>query len=103
MPKLGCSAENCANNNQNYCCISNIKVAGKEAIESSSTCCHSFVEKNDSFTNCTTEPNPNVDVACKATNCVHNANCRCGAESIDIQGQSACNCNETECSTFSCK
>ncbi|WP_061996128.1 DUF1540 domain-containing protein [Clostridium sp. ATCC 25772] len=102
MTKLSCSASNCANNNKKYCCISSIDVTGNSAVNSEETCCSSFREKNDTFTNCTTEPNPSVNIACKAENCIHNSDKKCYAESIHIAGQSAYNDVETECSTFSC-
>lgn len=102
MPKLSCSAKNCANNNNDYCCISSIKVSGNNAVNSDETCCNSFRDKSDSFTNCATEPNLSVDIACKAKNCVHNNNDKCMAESINISGQSACSCTQTECTSFAC-
>lgn len=103
MTNLNCCAVNCAHNNNNCCCIGSIKVGGNQAIKSESTCCDSFQEKSGAATNCSHTPNPQVDISCKASNCVHNSNCACNAEHVDIAGYSACDCGETKCSSFCCK
>lgn len=102
MPKLSCNVTNCGNNNDNYCCISNIDVSGDRATNSVSTCCSSFIEQTGA-TNCTTIPNPEVAVKCEAHNCKHNCDCECKADSIQIAGHGACDCEDTECSSFCCK
>ena len=43
-----------------------------------------------------------IGVDCKAQNCTFNDNCKCEAGDIHIAGDSACSCQETECSSFRC-
>lgn len=103
MTRLDCSVHNCANNNDNYCCISSIYVGGRNAKKKSNTDCESFIKKNNGFTNCTVNPNPNVEISCEANNCIYNSNNICTAESITVTGKCA-NCTEdTICSSFCCK
>lgn len=103
MPQLACNASSCYHNKSNHCCKSAIDVAGQSATTSSATCCNSYYEKGDSFTNEDMSPNSNLYVACHANKCVHNQDCHCEADSIDISGANACNCEQTQCSSFSCK
>ncbi|MEG0308955.1 MAG: DUF1540 domain-containing protein [Clostridium sp.] len=103
MTKLKCDACSCSHNQDYYCCAGSIAVGGKEATNKSSTCCVSFVENNGAMTNSTETPNPQMEIGCQATNCVHNQSCKCEANEISICGDHACNSRETECSTFSCK
>lgn len=103
MPKLNCCVENCAYNNDKYCCVGAIDVDGVKAVQSDSTCCNTFLERSDAFTNCACDPNPEIDIDCEAKNCMYNDNCKCHAEKVDIDGDGACNCHETKCSTFCCK
>ncbi|AYE34618.1 DUF1540 domain-containing protein [Clostridium septicum] len=42
-------------------------------------------------------------IKCEATNCIHNNNCQCEAESVDVAGVSACTSEQTECSSFCCR
>ncbi len=102
MTSLNCCVENCAYNNHNCCCVGAIKIGGKQATYPARTCCDSFAEKDSAPTSCHT-PNPQIDISCKATNCMYNYNCRCSAEHVDISGRFACICGETECSSFCCK
>lgn len=103
MPKLNCSAQNCIHNNSNYCCINQIKVGGEQASVAQSTCCENFRENNGAFTNSSEIPNTNLSISCEATNCIHNSDFTCEASSVDINGVSACTCEETKCSSFYCK
>ena len=48
-------------------------------------------------------PTLQMNVGCEATNCVHNSNCNCNADSIDVSGYNACNCDDTCCSSFCSK
>ena len=105
MTRLECSAMNCMYNEDRYCCKGDIKVEGKDATNASGTCCSSFKErKGNAMSNAVREPSKNIDVDCKACNCVHNKDCKCAADHIGIGGGSnACKCQETECMTFYCK
>ena len=44
MAKLNCSAKNCTNNYDSYCCINEIKVGGAQASAPEATCCENFQE-----------------------------------------------------------
>lgn len=44
-----------------------------------------------------------VVVKCEAKNCCYNEDYMCKAKEIDIVGKQACECNDTECSSFKCK
>lgn len=103
MPQLGCNVETCYYNKQNQCCKSAIDISGQAATSSSATCCNSYYEKSEGVTNLDQSPNANLYVACHAHKCVHNQDCHCEADSIDISGIKASNCEETECSSFCCK
>lgn len=103
MPKLNCSAATCAYNDSNCCCINAIHVGGSLATKESGTCCDSFQHKNMAFTNDIKDPKINVYVHCKAHNCVYNSANECTADSVNIEGFSACQCDETNCSSFSPK
>ncbi|SHH91297.1 protein of unknown function [Clostridium collagenovorans DSM 3089] len=100
MPQLSCCVDSCTHNKENCCCKNTIKVGGKKAEKPSSTCCESFHEQDGSFTNSIETPNAALDVKCDATNCIHNCNCSCAADSIDVSGVSACSCDQTQCSSF---
>ena len=100
MPKLYCGVENCTYNAEHCCCLGKVDVDGSEATEcTEGTCCNSFVEDNGVH-NCSGEPEPNSEIDCKAESCMHNENCKCHAESIEVVGNGACRCGQTECSTF---
>ncbi|MGL5150641.1 MAG: DUF1540 domain-containing protein [Clostridium sp.] len=103
MTHLNCSASNCTHNSNNCCCNSSISVSGANADKSKSTCCSSFQEANGAFANSAQTPNASLEISCNAENCIHNCNCTCEAGSVDISGASACNCEETKCSSFSYK
>ncbi|MEG0318452.1 MAG: DUF1540 domain-containing protein [Niameybacter sp.] len=101
MPKLNCGVNNCAHNAESCCCLSNVKVDGSSNTDQSSgTCCNSFAEGGAN--NCTGTPEANSEINCEAMNCAHNEDCRCCADSIQVAGNGACNCGDTECSSF-CK
>ena len=101
MTKLSCSAEKCMFNKDNYCCKSDIVVEGKGACNCGETCCGSFHEQgNNSGSNVAEHENPQVEIKCEATNCVHNENEQCKAGNIGIVGKHASYSEQTECGTF---
>lgn len=101
MTRLDCSVKNCKYNEDNCCCKGNIEVDGSSATHSNETCCGSFVERGaDSMRNAVAEPKKASEVSCKAEQCIHNDNCVCHASGINIAGDHACCCSETECETF---
>lgn len=103
MPKLKCDACSCTHNRDYLCCVNGIAVGGEHATVEGSTCCASFADKDNAITNYSQEPVSSMDIGCEAVNCVHNSSCKCQADEVCICGDHACNCQETECSTFSCK
>lgn len=103
MARLNCSAQNCMNNFQNCCCMYQIKVGGEEASVPQSTCCENFRQSKGIFTNSYKTPNTNLNIKCEATNCVYNCDYSCEADCVDINGVSACACEETACLSFSSK
>lgn len=105
MPRLTCSVNNCIHNNSNYCCMQNIQVDGTNAMRSDNTCCNSFADNTGNMTNAVEDriPNEVVSVKCEADNCIHNQNCECHAETIDVCGFGANNSQETACASFYCK
>ena len=101
MPQLRCSAQNCAHNSEQCCCRGEIKVAGNQAHHSENTCCSNFYEDQGGARNSVSQaPTVQMNVGCEATNCTHNNNCNCAADSIDVSGYNACNCDDTCCSSF---
>lgn len=104
MTKLKCSVMNCFYNEDRLCSKGDIMVDGNGAKSPEGTCCTSFKERKDgSVRNSVGHAGQNIDVDCKACNCVHNKDCKCKADSIGISGSGACDCRETACSTFCCK
>ena len=102
MPKLNCSVANCAYNAESCCCLGNVKVDGSSNTEhTEGTCCNSFAEGGSGH-NCSGVPADYSEIDCQATNCTHNDNCKCHADTIQVAGNGADRCGETECSTF-CK
>lgn len=80
-----------------------LRLAAADARVCQDTCCESFQgrsgdsAKNTMKSGCTCTQS---DIRCEATNCMHNQNCVCHAEKVDIAGAAACRCDETECVTF---
>ena len=101
MPRLDGSVVNCRYNQDHGCIRDNISVGGAGASSTSETCCDSFEEKRgDTFTNSTKEPSLKVNIRCEAKKCVHNDDCNCRADGIDVGGSNACRCEQTACGTF---
>ena len=104
MTKLNCSVTNCYHNKNRLCCLSSIKVDGTTADVSDGTACASFKGKgSESYTNscgCSDEPKDSINIECDAQKCVFNNSSKCVATSVTVDGDSACTCRETKCSTF---
>lgn len=103
MPLLSCSAMNCVYNEDSYCNKGDIQVDGTQAQEACETCCSSFKEKTG---NCGCVKNSmgnhsgRTEVGCSAEHCQYNEHQSCMAGKVNISGASACDCSQTECSTF---
>ena len=102
MPALSCSAVNCVYNQEELCSKGDIRVGGSGAKASGATCCARFPERKAGMSHsaekgcgCT-----KIGVDCAAQNCMFNDSCKCEAGGIHIAGNSACSCEETECSSF---
>lgn len=100
MARLHCNACNCANNNNNYCCLSSIYVGGNSTDKAKYTDCDSFINKGSGFTNSTYNPNPEVNITCNAYNCIYNDDNRCTKAHVDISGLNSCSSEGTCCSSF---
>ena len=102
MPLLSCSALNCAYNEDRYCSKGDILVQGDDAQTACETCCSSFKEAGEGNWKNAMSGNASatIQIDCTACKCHYNENNRCMAGQVDIAGQSACTCTQTECSTF---
>ena len=106
MSYLRCNARNCSNNQNDLCIREEIKVDGATADTKSDTCCNSFTQRGESYSNVTsraTSAEPETDIDCDVVNCSYNKDYKCADASVDISGSSACTCRETQCSTFDSK
>lgn len=104
MPELKCTVQTCLHNKNFYCDLGAIKVGGDSAKTAEETCCDSFEErKSGTYSNVTGEAKPTSKIDCKATSCMYNEECKCHAGKISVEGSQACQCEETECATFTCK
>lgn len=103
MTQLSCCADTCEHHKDGYCSLNCIEVGGRQADMSSGTCCSSFVEKSESFTNRSVIASPYSDIKCEAENCQYNYDCHCEADYVDVAGHCACESKETLCSTFKCR
>lgn len=105
MPELRCTVQTCMHNKNFYCDLDKIQVGGDSAKKAEETCCDSFKERNAnemSYSNVIGEASVTSDIDCKATDCKYNEQCKCHAGKISVEGSSACQCEETECATFTC-
>lgn len=101
MPLLVCSAQRCVYNDGMYCSKGEIQVGGEEACRPQETCCSSFQERTkENGRNSMGTPSQTIDVACEACQCRYNSDQKCQATKIGIAGAGACECQQTECSTF---
>lgn len=94
---LSCSATNCVYNNASSCYASGVSVAGSGATSTSATACVSFQDRSTSgMTNCASGCTcaKTSSITCQASNCSHNNNGCCKAESVQINAQNA------TCETF---
>ncbi len=99
MSNLGCSVRSCGNNSSGLCCLSSIDVSGGSATSSSETSCRSYRPASGAANSVTkASASPETNITCKATNCKHNDNCKCNADSVTINN---CGCgNGSGCQTF---
>ena len=104
MPELKCTVQTCMHNKDFYCDLNAITVGGSSAKNAEETCCDRFEErKSGTYSNVTGEATPTSKIDCKAVECQYNNECQCHAGKISVEGSQACQCEETECATFTCK
>lgn len=115
MPELKCTVQTCTHNKNFYCDLEGIVVGGSNAKNCEETCCDSFEERKDSYSNSmgssmnsmnssdiTDQASALSNIDCKAVDCKYNDNCACHAGKISVEGSNACQCEQTECATFTC-
>lgn len=105
MPDLRCTVQTCVHNQKFLCDLDSIEVGGRDARTTSETCCDSFQERTgDSYSNSsmTGQASDLTKIDCKATECMYNEHYACHAGKISVEGSNACDCDGTECATFTC-
>lgn len=103
MPELKCTVSTCAYNQTNLCQLDSIEVGGSSAMEPEDTCCDSFEERTgERVTNAVKEASDRCSINCHAVDCDYNEQRRCHAGKISIEGNVACQNEETACATFIC-
>jgi len=101
MAELRCKAVHCMYNKDKYCSKGDILVGGKHASNSDETCCQSFAErKENSVNSAMCHPSETIYIDCEASKCMYNADYKCFAERVEINGSNACCCKDTACATF---
>ena len=109
MPELKCTVQTGVHNKQFLCDLDAIEVGGSSAKNAEETCCDSFQErKGNGYSNSYSDVSGNTasdrsEIDCKATDCMYNEKCQCHAGKISVEGSNACDCDGTECATFTCK
>ena len=106
MSYLRCNVRSCSNNQNELCIREGIKVDGPNADNKSDTCCNSFTQRGENYSNVVSrnsQAQPETDIQCDVINCSYNKDLKCAAASVDISGSTACTSRETQCSTFDCK
>lgn len=114
MPELRCTVQTCTHNKNFYCDLDAIQVGGSSAKYAEETCCDSFQERaaggysnmaggsyvSSAGSDITGSASATSKIDCKATDCKYNESCNCHAGKISVEGSDACECQETECATF---
>ena len=106
MSELKCNVTNCINNEKNMCILSDITVDGSTAQKSCDTYCHSFNKRNECIKNSVMgkpSAKKETSISCSASQCYYNSRNCCTANQVEVGGNGACCCNDTECTTFTKK
>lgn len=105
MTQLKCHVIHCSSNQNQCCCRPDIKVDGPKACRSEETCCDSYTCIPEGTTNNVgyRQPNTHMPIACTARNCTYNAEGKCTASSIRMDGSQAREKGQTACATFECR
>ena len=101
MTNLGCTVKTCVHNENKLCCLKEIEISGKGAINADMTCCSSFVKETGAASNALSQNAERATgIKCEVENCTYNHHHYCTADCVDITGAKAATCGQTECSTF---
>lgn len=101
MTNLGCTVKTCVHNEDRLCCLKEIEVSGKGALNSDMTCCSSFAKEKGAVSNALHgAPERKTGIKCDVENCTYNSHHYCTADSVDVTGAKATTCGQTECATF---
>lgn len=101
MPKLTCDVKNCSHNKDNLCCLNLIAVDGPGATNVESTCCADFTASEYTASNCSHDPQYEVDIKCKVSGCLFNDHHKCNAVNVTMSGASTASCShDTQCGSF---
>lgn len=100
MAEIKCTVINCFYNKRIGCTAPTIKVDGKSADRSRSTCCDTFIEQKPGVLSSVRDVQSNTPIECMAIKCVYNDSERCEATDILVNGKNASAPEETCCSTF---
>ena len=117
MPKLKCSVEQCAFNQNSLCRKSNIDIDGPLSKTKKETSCKNYIYKdvdtlNYEFAKFDETPSAHTEVFCDAVNCVFEKDQKCYADKIEIKNvtnqqkpkyKEANNKQITHCQTFESK
>ena len=99
MTNLSCNVGNCGNNEHGFCCVGSIVIGGNNAQDSVGTYCSSYIDKQGAH-NLSSHPNPEVEIHCKAHNCIHKCSGSCQENHVNVGNASAVCSQETECCDF---
>ena len=91
------------NNEHGLCARPIIKVDGDNAQRASDTFCHSFNHRADNMQNSVwagSGADENTDIKCTACECSFNSDNYCTKDDVEVSGNGACRCGETECKSF---
>lgn len=98
MTKLTCDARDCMNNSDGCCCMGDLVIGGKDAVNCQETYCkfYKVKQKGNVFTMGYAIPNPEIDLGCDAVNCRYNEGKKCIAQEVSIVRHN----KTTNCKTF---
>ena len=103
MSDLKCNVTNCINNEHSLCSRSSINVEGCDAQKCCDTFCHSFNHRMPGMQNSLSghpSATEQTSIKCSARECTYNTDNNCTAKSVEMSGNGACSCSQTDCATF---
>ena len=110
MPELKCTVQTCVHNKQFLCDLDAIEVGGSSAKNAEETCCdYIFRKEKETVTAIVTvmfqvrrlQTEAKLTVRRQIVCTMKNASAM--QEKISAEGSNACDCDGTECATFTCK